>query len=50
MKKTFISGHKGMVGSAIMRYLKKNDKHREIITIPKDELDLTNQKRGRQIY
>ena len=43
MKKIFISGHKGMVGSAIIRYLEENDKNREIITIPRDKLDLTNQ-------
>ena len=39
--KIFIAGHKGMVGSAIERYLKKSDN--TIITKNRDELDLLNQ-------
>jgi len=39
--KIFIAGHKGMVGSAIERYLKKFDN--TIITKNRDELDLLNQ-------
>ena len=38
----FVAGHKGMVGSALVRFLKKN-KHYEIITIDKKYVDLTNQ-------
>ena len=42
IKKVFIAGHNGMVGSAILRVLKKN-KNCKIITISREELDLTNQ-------
>ena len=41
--KIFIAGHKGMVGSAIIRYLEKK-KYKNIITIDKKKLDLLNQK------
>lgn len=37
----FVAGHKGMVGSAICRMLK--DQHHEVITVSRDELDLTDQ-------
>jgi len=40
-QKIFIAGHKGMVGSALVRFLKKKDI--EIITRDKSELDLLNQ-------
>ena len=40
-QKIFIAGHKGMVGSALVRFLKK--KNVEIITRDKSELDLLNQ-------
>lgn len=40
MKRTFIAGHKGMVGSALVRLLEdQNDT--EIITASREELDLT---------
>jgi len=42
-KKIFIAGHRGMVGSAITRELKK-DHNIEIITATRGELDLTQQK------
>lgn len=38
----FVAGHRGMVGSAIIRELKKNN-NINIITQSKNELDLTNQ-------
>ena len=39
----FVAGHKGLVGSAIVRKL--NDKgYKNIITITKDKLDLRDQK------
>ena len=41
-KKIFISGHNGMVGSAILKYLKKK-KYRNIIVKDKKELNLINQ-------
>jgi len=40
--KIFIAGHKGMVGSALARFLKKKDV--ELITKDRTELDLLNQK------
>ena len=40
--KTFIAGHKGMVGSALIRLFQKQ-KEIEIITRDRAELDLTNQ-------
>lgn len=42
MKKIFVAGHKGMVGSALVRFL-KNKKDNKIFTINKSKLDLTNQ-------
>jgi GDP-L-fucose synthase len=42
MKKIFVSGHRGMVGSAICRQLQKQADV-EIITRKRDELDLCNQ-------
>ena len=42
MKKIFVSGHKGMVGSAICRQLQKKS-DAEIITRTRDELDLCDQ-------
>jgi len=38
----FVSGHNGMVGSAIIRHLEK-DKNNRIITAERRDLDLTNQ-------
>ena len=40
-KKIFVAGHKGMVGSAIIRQLKHQEI--EIITRDRNELDLLNQ-------
>lgn len=42
MKKVFVAGHKGMVGSAIIRELVKDD-HITIITCDRSEVDLVNQ-------
>jgi GDP-L-fucose synthase len=39
----FVAGHRGMVGSAIVRQLEKDPANR-IITATRDELDLTNQR------
>lgn len=41
MQKIFVAGHKGMVGSAILRQL--NNLGHDIITVSRDEIDLTNQ-------
>lgn len=43
MTNIFVAGHKGMVGSAICRQLKKETSN-QIITASREELDLTNQK------
>ena len=40
--KIFVAGHNGLVGSAIVRKLKKKG-YNNIITINKSKLDLTNQ-------
>jgi GDP-L-fucose synthase len=43
MKKIFVAGHRGMVGSAICRQLQKNSDV-EIITCTRDEVDLCDQR------
>ena len=40
--KIFVAGHKGMVGSSIVRSLKKNN-YKNILTVSKEKLDLRNQ-------
>jgi len=40
--KIYIAGHKGLVGSAIFRKLKKK-RYKKILTVNKSKLDLTNQ-------
>jgi GDP-L-fucose synthase len=45
----YIAGHKGMVGSAIMRQL-QDDSTNIIITASRDELDLTNQQAVYQFF
>jgi GDP-L-fucose synthase len=42
MKKIFVAGHKGMVGSAICRQL-QTQSNSEVVTRTRDELDLSNQ-------
>ena len=42
--KIFLAGHAGLVGSAILRRLKKNG-FKNIITISRSDLDLTNQQK-----
>jgi len=42
--KIFVAGHKGLVGSAIIRKLKANG-YLKIITVNKKKLDLTDQKK-----
>ena len=41
--KIFITGHKGLVGSAILRKLRKKN-YKKIITISRKNLDLLDQK------
>ena len=42
-KKIYVSGHTGMVGSAIVRFLKKDNNNIEIITKKRNQLNLLNQ-------
>ncbi len=48
-KRIFIAGHNGMVGSAILKVLKKN-KNIKILTRRRKELDLTNQDSVRKFF
>lgn len=43
MKRTYVAGHLGMVGSALVRELNKKINKRTVITASRNELDLTNQ-------
>ena len=45
-KKVFVAGHKGMVGSAILKLLKKTG-YKDILTASRSELDLTDQHKVR---
>ena len=45
--KIFLAGHRGMVGSSILRYLKKKN-YKNVITINKNKLDLLNQAKTEQ--
>lgn len=42
-KKVFVAGHRGLVGSAIIRYLSNLKYEVKILTVTKKKLDLTNQ-------
>ena len=42
--KIYVAGHKGLVGSAILRQLRKKG-YKKIIYIDRKRLDLTNQKK-----
>ena len=47
--KIFIAGHNGMLGSSILRRLKKRG-YKKIITIDKKKLDLRNQNLVRKFF
>lgn len=47
--KIYVAGHRGMVGSAIVRELKKQG-HKNIVTRTKTELELTNQSAVRNFF
>jgi len=48
-QRIFVAGHRGMVGSAIIRVLKKRG-YTRIVTRPRAELDLTNQAQVQQFF
>jgi len=50
MKKIFVAGHRGMVGSAIVRNLNKQQEAIEIITRTHAELDLGNQQAVHEFF
>ena len=43
MSKIFISGHRGMVGSALVRAFEKQESKHELLLVSRGELDLLNQ-------
>ena len=47
--KIYVAGHRGMVGSAIVRKL-RSEGYSNIITRTRDELDLTNQTAVEDFY
>ena len=47
--KVFIAGHNGMLGSSILRELKKKG-YKKLITIDKKKLDLRNQNAVRKFF
>ncbi len=49
MKKVFVAGHRGMVGSAIVRQLEKRDDV-ELVLRSRAQLDLTNQQAVRDFF
>ena len=48
-KKIFVAGHRGMVGSAIVRKLKENG-FENILTADRNDLDLTDQAAVREFF
>ncbi len=48
-QRVFVAGHRGMVGSALMRQLEQDDSL-ELITFKRSELDLTNQAEVREFF
>ena len=45
----FVAGSQGLVGSALVRHIKRNTNH-EIITRSHKEIDLTNQNLVRDLF
>ena len=49
MSNIYVAGHNGLVGSAIIRELKKRG-YKKILTVSKSTLDLTNQSKVFKIF
>ena len=47
--KIFIAGHKGMLGSSVIRILKKKG-YKNLVTIDKKKLDLRNQSAVKKFF
>ena len=47
--KIFIAGHKGMLGSSVLRILKKKG-YKNLITVDKKKLDLRNQSSVKKFF
>lgn len=45
----YVAGHRGLVGSAVIRMLKRNG-YTNLLTVPHSELDLTDQSAVRQLF
>ena len=45
----YVAGHKGMVGSALLRILRRNKKN-QLITADRNYLDLTNQTKVKNFF
>ncbi|RYG29773.1 MAG: NAD-dependent epimerase/dehydratase family protein, partial [Burkholderiales bacterium] len=48
-KRVFVAGHRGMVGSAIVRELHKQG-YEQVVTRSRSQLDLTNQEQVRSFF
>ena len=49
-QRIYVAGHRGMVGSAIIRVLETNGADLDLITRTRDELDLTDQRKVRDFF
>ncbi|WP_246506384.1 GDP-L-fucose synthase [Kistimonas asteriae] len=49
-KNIFVAGHKGMVGSAIIRQLRQQSAQHRIVVADRNEIDLTNQQSVRDFF
>ena len=50
MIRVFISGHRGMVGSALVREIKDKFKEYELVLADREKLDLTNQNLVKNLF
>jgi len=49
-KKIFITGHRGLVGSALYRLLARECHHQDIVVAPHSEIDLTDETQARWFF